>query len=78
MMGFVNRHPAAINLNRFEISYSSGSRPGPLTLELGPGERLGLASESGCGKTTLLEHLAGLPRPGTSTSGQCQISGPVG
>lgn len=70
--------PSAIVLDRFELTYPGSLRIAPLTWALGPGDRLGLAGESGCGKTTLLEYLAGLARPGAQTSGQCHVEGPIG
>lgn len=43
-----------------------------VSLEIGRGETLGLAGESGCGKTTLGRVLAGLERP---TSGEVKLDG---
>lgn len=41
------------------LCYPAGKRIGPLTLTIGPGERVGLTGESGCGKTTWMEYLVG-------------------
>jgi oligopeptide/dipeptide ABC transporter ATP-binding protein len=44
-------------------------------LELGPGQRLGLVGESGCGKTTTLLALMGLLPPNAEVSGSILLDG---
>jgi len=43
-----------------------------ISLSIAPGERLGLAGPTGSGKSTLIQHLAGLLKP---TSGQVLLNG---
>jgi ABC transport system ATP-binding/permease protein len=48
-----------------------------VTLDIGPGERVGVVGPNGAGKTTLLEVLAGLRRPdgGTARIGRTVVAG---
>ncbi len=43
-----------------------------ITLEIGPGERVGISGPTGSGKSTLVQHIAGLLTP---TSGQVLLDG---
>ncbi|MDR1559469.1 MAG: ATP-binding cassette domain-containing protein [Clostridiales bacterium] len=47
----------------------------PLTFSLAPGEGVGIVGPNGCGKTTLLDIIAGIQKP---DSGTVKLSGEVG
>jgi len=65
-----------VQLNDVSFSYDGGSRPvlNGVSLELRPGERLGLVGHNGSGKTTLLHLIVGLVRP---TAGEVRAFGKV-
>jgi peptide/nickel transport system ATP-binding protein len=50
----------------------------PVSIALENGERLGIAGESGCGKTTLLKAVAGLLPAAATVSGSRTIGGRIG
>jgi len=70
--------PAALRVRdlrvEFPVRHGALSRPAvdSVSLELAPGEALGLVGESGCGKTTLGRAVVGLVRP---TRGSIEIGG---
>ena len=51
---------------------------GPVSISLQNGERLGIAGESGCGKTTLLKAITGLLPATATVSGSRTIRGRIG
>lgn len=65
-------------LNQLSVHYSGNRVAGPLTLEIRPGERAGIAGASGSGKTTLLSLVAGLLDPRGRVSGEIQVAGKTG
>jgi NitT/TauT family transport system ATP-binding protein len=54
---------AAVALNAACVAYGGQPVLGPLSLQIGVGERVAVAGPSGCGKSTLLRLLAGLEAP---------------
>ena len=55
--------PPVLELDELRLAFSDGGGLGPISLSLGPGERLGICGPNGCGKSTLLAACAGLRRP---------------
>jgi peptide/nickel transport system ATP-binding protein len=51
---------------------------GPLTLDVAPGERVGVVGASGAGKTLLVSALLGVVPPGLVTTGRLEVRGRSG
>ncbi len=62
----------AIEVDALSQAYGRREVLDRIELRAGPGEVIGLVGRNGCGKTTLLETLAGLHQP---SSGQCRLLG---
>jgi peptide/nickel transport system ATP-binding protein len=67
-----------LKLEGLRVSYSAGSAVGPVSLAIGPGERLGLAGASGSGKTTIMNAIAGLLPQNAAVAGTHAVSGRLG
>jgi peptide/nickel transport system ATP-binding protein len=73
--------PAAplLSVRDLHVSYRTGSGPLPavrgVSFELGAGETLGLAGESGCGKSSLAGAIMRLLPPGSEVTGQVLLDG---
>jgi len=67
-----------VSIDRLSVAYSGFCALARISLEARPSERVGIAGESGCGKTTLLKAVAGLLDPDAEVSGQCDASGTIG
>ncbi len=68
-----------VELRDLSVRYE-GREPAfaPVSISLEPGERLGVAGESGCGKTTLLKAAVGLLPVTAAVSGSHAIRGRIG
>jgi len=68
-----------VELRDLSVRYE-GRQPvfAPVSIALQHGERLGIAGESGCGKTTLLKAVAGLLPAAATVSGSRTIRGRIG
>ena len=68
-----------LELRELSVRYE-GRQPvfAPVSIALEHGERLGIAGESGCGKTTLLKAVAGLLPATATVSGGLTIGGRIG
>jgi peptide/nickel transport system ATP-binding protein len=68
-----------LRVRDLHVTYSPGREPVPavrgVDLELHPGETLGLAGESGCGKSSLATALLRLLPKGTKVSGEVLLDG---
>jgi peptide/nickel transport system ATP-binding protein len=66
-----------LSIDRLHITYPHTQNwvVEDFSLQLQPGERLGLVGESGCGKSTLGRALLNLLPPGARTQGEIQVDG---
>jgi len=68
-----------LSVRDLHVSYRTGSGPLPavrgVSFELGAGETLGLAGESGCGKSSLAGAIMRLLPPGSEVTGQVLLDG---
>ena len=68
-----------VDIQELSVQYPHQSRViDGFSISLGPGGRLGLAGESGCGKTTLLKALAGLLPASALMTGSVRLEGRTG
>jgi peptide/nickel transport system ATP-binding protein len=70
---------SVLSLRGLEVAYSTQAGPIPavrgVSLEIDKGEVVGLAGESGCGKSTIVNAILRLLPEGTSVSGEILLSG---
>jgi peptide/nickel transport system ATP-binding protein len=68
-----------LSVRNLHVSYRTGSGPLPavrgVSFDLGAGETLGLAGESGCGKSSLAGAIMRLLPPGSEVTGQVLLDG---
>ena len=68
-----------LSVRDLSVTYQSGGGPVPavrgVSFDVGEGETLGVAGESGCGKSTMAMALLRLLPPGTKTEGQVLLDG---
>ena len=65
-----------IYLDNISFSYDDITVIKNLSLNVKPGEHIGIVGDSGCGKTTVLKILAGLYEPDcgkTTIAGECSL-----
>jgi ABC-type glutathione transport system ATPase component len=68
-----------VDLRDLSVRYAQGQPVfDPVSIALEPGERVGIAGESGCGKTTLLKAAVGLLPPTATATGTRTIRGRAG
>jgi peptide/nickel transport system ATP-binding protein len=70
---------SVLSVRDLEVTYRTQAGPVPavrgVALDIARGEVLGLAGESGCGKTTVVNAVLRLLPPGTTVSGQVLLNG---
>ena len=70
---------SVLSVRDLEVTYSTQAGPIPavrgLSLDIDPGEVLGLAGESGCGKSTVVNAILRLLPAGTTVSGEVLLNG---
>lgn len=80
-LGEVQRSAPALNVDSLSVEFPSLSGPTvqavkAVSLQVAPGEIVGLVGESGAGKTTLARSIMGLPpEPGRVTGGRVELAG---
>ena len=70
---------SVLSVRDLEVSYKTRAGPIPavrgVSLDIAKGEVLGLAGESGCGKSTVVNAILRLLPPGTTVSGEVVLNG---
>jgi peptide/nickel transport system ATP-binding protein len=70
---------SVLSVRDLEVSYKTQAGPIPavrgISLDIDPGEVLGLAGESGCGKSTVVNAILRLLPAGTTVSGEVLLNG---
>ena len=70
---------SVLSVRDLEVTYTTQAGPIPavrgLSLDIDPGEVLGLAGESGCGKSTVVNAILRLLPAGTTVSGEVLLNG---
>ena len=71
--------PACLVVQNLSVRYASGTDVlENFSLEIEPGEVVGLVGSSGCGKSTLMLAILGLLPRGTQTTGTIRCGGRIG
>ncbi|MEX2421473.1 MAG: ATP-binding cassette domain-containing protein, partial [Actinomycetota bacterium] len=70
---------SVLSVRDLEVAYATQAGPVPavrgVSFEIETGEVVGLAGESGCGKSTIVNAILRLLPEGTSVSGEILLSG---
>ncbi|HET6715080.1 MAG TPA: ATP-binding cassette domain-containing protein, partial [Actinomycetota bacterium] len=70
---------SVLSVRDLEVTYKTQAGPIPavrgVSLDIDPGEVLGLAGESGCGKSTVVNAILRLLPVGTTVSGEVLLNG---
>ena len=70
---------SVLSVRDLEVTYRTKAGPMPavrgVSLDIGKGEVLGLAGESGCGKSSIVNAILRLVPPGTTVTGEVLLNG---